>query len=334
MKLATLKNERRDGALVVVSRDLSRWCDAADIAPTLQYALDRWSQLEPALQERDAELEAGEIASEPFDPARCAAPLPRAYQWLDGSAYLTHVERVRAARGAAMPPDAASDPLMYQGDSTYFLGAADPIAVADEAWGIDCEGELAAIVGDVPLGANRDAARKAIRLLVLLNDVSYRNLIPAELAKGFGFVHGKGPTAFAPVAVTPDELGEAWDGRRVALPVRVVVNGTQLGAPDAGRDLAFDFPRLVAHAATTRPLGAGTIVGSGTVSNESPEAGYTCIAEARAVETVAHGAPRTPFLRFGDRVRIEVRDAAGRSVFGAIEQSVVSADGTRGRRRP
>jgi fumarylacetoacetate (FAA) hydrolase len=322
VKLATYKNERRDGSLVIVSRDLARACEVPDIAPNLQYALDRWAQLEMQLSERAAELEHGEIPSDPFDPCRCTAPLPRAFQWLDGSAYLSHAERVRAARGATLPPDATSDPLMYQGDSEYFLGACDPIEALNEDWGIDLEGELAVIVDHVPLGATPDDAAAAIRLVMLANDISYRNVIPRELAKGFGFVHGKGATAFSPVAVTPDELGTSWEGGRVWLPLRVTINGAPFGHPNAGEDLAFSFPRLIAHAATTRPLGPGTIVGSGTVSNAETSAGYTCIAEARAVETVAHGAPRTPFLRFGDRLRIEMLDEDGRSIFGAIDQSV------------
>jgi fumarylacetoacetate (FAA) hydrolase len=333
VKLATLKNERRDGALVVVSRDLSRFCDAADIAPNLQYALDRWAQLEAALQERDAELEAGEIPSEPFDPALCAAPLPRAYQWLDGSAYLSHVERVRAARGAMLPPDAATNPLMYQGDSDYFIGGCDPIEVLSEDWGIDLEAELAVVVDDLPLGATPDDARAAIRLVMLVNDVSYRNLIPGELAKGFGFLNGKGPTAFSPVAVTPDELGSAWDGATVQLPVQVAINGKPFGHPHAGREMAFDFPRLIAHAAKTRPLGAGTIVGSGTISNAAALAGYGCVSEIRAVESVQYGEARTPYLRFGDRVRIEMLDENGRSVFGALDAVVKQGAPSRHRNR-
>jgi fumarylacetoacetate (FAA) hydrolase len=325
VKLATLKDGTRDGRLAVVSRDLTRVCDAADIARTLQHALDNWPAAQPDLAERAAELEDGAIPSDPFEERECMAPLPRAYQWLDASAYLSHVERVRAARGATLPPDAATDPLMYQGDSDYVIGPRDPVEALSEEWGIDLEAELAVVLADVPMGTPAEEAGGAIRLLVLANDVSFRNLIPGELAKGFGFVNGKGATAFSPVAVTPDELGSAWNGRTLQRPLRVAINGRELGRPDAGRDVAFDFPRLIAHAVATRPLGAGTILGSGTISNQDTEAGYSCIAEIRAVETVRHGRPITPFLRFGDRVRIEMLDDAGRSIFGAIDQAVQRA---------
>jgi fumarylacetoacetate (FAA) hydrolase len=259
----------------------------------------------------------------PLDPAALAAPLPRAYQWCDGSAYLHHVELVRKARKAEMPPSLYDDPLMYQGGSDGFIGARDDILVADEAWGIDLEAEVAVIVADVPMGASPDEAREAIRLVTLVNDVSLRNLIPGELAKGFGFLHGKPATAFAPVAATPDELGPAWDGGKLALPLVRHVNDRKLGAPNAGVDMNFDFPRLIAHAAKTRALAAGTIVGSGTVSNRDPAAGSSCLAERRMIETIEKGAPETPFLSFGDRVRIEMLDAEGRSIFGAIDQRVV-----------
>jgi fumarylacetoacetate (FAA) hydrolase len=274
-----------------------------------------------------------QLAIEDFDPARCMAPLPRAYQWADGSAYVNHVELVRRARGAAMPASFWTDPLMYQGGSDAFIGPCDAIEVADEAWGIDLEGEIAVVTGDVPMGASAAEAAEHIRLLMLVNDVSLRNLIPAELAKGFGFFHGKPSTAFSPVAATPDELGPAWQGGRVHLPLLASVNGKPLGRPDAGVDMTFAFPELIAHAAKTRRLGAGTIIGSGTVSNRSEDgpgrpvemggAGYTCLAEVRTVETILEGAPKTPFLKFGDRVRIEMLDAAGRSIFGAIDQKVV-----------
>jgi len=333
MKLASLK-QPRDGRLVVVSRDLSRCADASAVAPTLQAALDAWDSAAPRLQELADALEAGRLAHLPFDPKACAAPLPRAYQWADGSAYVNHVELVRKARGAAMPESFWTDPLMYQGGSDAFLGPCDPLLMADEAWGIDFEAEIAVVTGDVPMGADRDRAAEAIRLLMLVNDVSLRNLIPAELAKGFGFFQSKPSSAFSPVAVTPDELGHAWDGSKVALPLLSHLNGRMFGKPDAGTDMTFDFPTLIAHAARTRPLGAGTIVGSGTVSNKDPDGspgrpiaaggrGYSCIAELRTVETIRDGKPSTPFLAFGDRVRIEMHDAEGRTIFGAIDQEVV-----------
>jgi fumarylacetoacetate (FAA) hydrolase len=327
MKLATLKNDTRDGALVVVSRDLKHATVAYDVAPTLQAALDDWDYLSPQLQNLYDPLNRApqSLGSRVFDlePGQLAAPLPRAYQWLDASAYLAHVELVRKARGATMPPEFKKDPLMYQGDSDWFIGPCDPIEAASEDWGIDLEAEVAVFVDDVPMGVKADTAGEHIRLLALVNDVSLRNLIPAELAKGFGFVHGKAATAFSPVAVTPDELGEAWDGRKLRLPITVSVNDKAFGAPDCGADMQFGFPRLIAHAAHTRPLGAGTVLGSGTISNYGYKAGHACIAELRALETVKKGKPETPFLRFGDRVRIEMLDAAGKSVFGAIDQQVV-----------
>jgi len=260
-----------------------------------------------------------------FDPRACAAPLPRAYQWADGSAYVNHVELVRRARGVPMPESFWHDPLMYQGGSDALLGPCDPILAADEAWGIDFEAEVAVITDDVPMGIAAADAVHHIRLVTLANDVSLRNLIPAELAKGFGFFQSKPATAFAPVAATPDELGEAWDGQRLALPLRSQLNGADFGWPDAGTDMTFGFDRLIAHAARTRRLCAGTIVGSGTVSNRDRSTGSSCIAERRMLETLQYGEPRTPFLRFGDRVRIEMRDSAGRCLFGAIEQRVERA---------
>ena len=335
MKLASVKHGR-DGRLVVVSRDLARAADASAVAPTLQAALDDWHAAEPRLTEIADALEAGRIAHVPFDPAKCAAPLPRSFGWADGSAYVNHVALVRRARGADLPQSFWTDPLMYRGASDGFLGPCDPIQVADPAWGIDLEAELAVIVDDVPQGTGRDQAANTIRLLMLLNDTSFRNLIPAELAKGFGFLQGKGQTTFSPVAVTPDELGTAWDGAKVSLPLVSEVNGEPFGRPNAGVDMTFDFPALIAHAVKTRPLGAGAIIGSGTVSNRDPDGGagrpvaeggvgYSCIAEIRSVETIRFGAPRTPFLSFGDRVRIEMFDAAGKTIFGAIDQEVVPA---------
>ena len=323
MRLATLKRGGRDGTLVLVSRDHARMALAP--IPTLQAALDDWAAARPRLEAAAAALEAG--GGEPFDPQDCHAPLPRAYQWADGSAYLSHMRRVRAARGAEMPPSFAHDPLMYQGGSDSFIGPMDPILVADEAWGVDFEAEVAVITDDVPMGVSvADAARHVV-LVTIVNDVSLRNLIPAELAKGFGFFQSKPSTAFAPLAVTPDALGAAWSGAKLSLPMRVALNGVRFGAPDAGIDLDFDFAALIAHAARTRPLGAGTIIGSGTVSNSDEAAGGTCIQEARVIETVRDGQPETPFLSFGDSVRIEMLAADGTSIFGAIDQRVVRYEG-------
>ena len=332
MKLSSLK-QGRDGRLVVVSRDLTRATDAFFIVPTLQQALDDWEKVEPHLRDLAEQLEHGSVPTFRFHEHDCASPLPRAYQWADGSAYVNHVELVRKARGAEMPESFWTDPLMYQGGSDSFLGPRDPIPAFDEAHGIDFEAEVAVITGDVPMGASRDEAAAAIRLVVLVNDVSLRNLIPAELAKGFGFFQSKPSSALSPVAVTPDELGDAWDGGRLHLPLLSTLNGKPFGRPNAGDDMTFDFPTLVAHAAKTRPLGAGTIIGSGTVSNKDPDGGpgkpvaagglgYSCIAEQRTVETILTGEAKTPFLRFGDTVRIEMKDRAGHSIFGAIEQEV------------
>jgi fumarylacetoacetate (FAA) hydrolase len=324
MKLGSLKAGGRDGTLVVVDRRLERAVAARRIAPTLQAALDDWPRIAPRLRALAEELERGSAAAAfPFDPHALAAPLPRAYQWADGSTYLSHVERVRRARGAEMPASFRSDPLMYQGGSDRFLGPRDPIEVESEDFGIDLEAEVAVIVDDVPMAASAALAADKIALVVLVNDVSLRNLIPAELAKGFGFFHGKPASAFSPVGVTPDELGPAWDGVALHRALRSEVNGRPLGRPDAGADLAFGFPELIAHAARTRALGAGTIVGSGTVSNYDTTKGVSCLAELRVLEALEHGAPRTPFLSFGDRVRIEMLDDEGRSIFGAIDQTVV-----------
>ena len=334
MKLSSL-NQGRDGRLVVVSRDLTRATDAFFIVPTLQGALDDWDRFAPRLRDLSEQLELGSVPSFRFHEHDCASPLPRAYQWADGSAYVNHVELVRRARGAEMPASFWTDPLMYQGGSDSFLGPRDPIPALDEAHGIDFEAEVAVITGDVPMGASRDEAAAAIRLVVLVNDVSLRNLIPAELAKGFGFFHAKPSSALSPAAVTPDELGEAWDGGRLHLPLLSRLNGAPFGKPNAGADMTFDFPALIAHAAKTRPLGAGTIIGSGTVSNKDKGggpgrpiaeggSGYSCIAEQRTVETILTGEARTPFMRFGDTIRIEMKDRAGHSIFGAIEQEVTA----------
>jgi fumarylacetoacetate (FAA) hydrolase len=332
MKLASLKNGTRDGKLVVVSRDLTRYTDASFLVPTLQAALDNWSRLAPHLEALAESLEHGSVPSERFHEHDALSPLPRAYQWADGSAYVNHVELVRKSRGAELPPSFWTDPLMYQGGSDSFLAPRQPIAMADEGWGIDMEGEVAVIVDDVPMGATPDEARGAIRLVMLVNDVSLRRLIPGELGKGFGFFQGKPSSAFSPVAITPDELGEAWDGGKVHLPLCVDINGTPFGRAHAGVDMTFDFPTLIAHAAKTRPLCAGTIIGSGTVSNKldggpgktiaEGGVGYSCLAELRIVETINDGKATSDFLRFGDTVRIEMKDAAGHSIFGAIEQTV------------
>jgi fumarylacetoacetate (FAA) hydrolase len=319
MKFASLKHGR-DGRPVVVSRDLARYLPVQDIAPTLQAALDDWDALAPRLREKAAAVEAGEGTA--FDPAACASPLPRAYQWADGSAYVVHVELVRKARGAELPPSFWTDPLIYQGGSANFIGPRDPIRLGDEAWGIDFESEVAVIIGDVPMGVTPEDAGKHIKLLMLVNDVSLRNLIPGELAKGFGFFQSKTWTAFSPVAVTPDELGDAWNGGSIDLPLSTDLNGANFGHPNARTGMVFGFPQLIAHAAKTRPLAAGTIIGSGTVANGDRSVGSSCIAEQRAIETIETGAPKTPFMKFGDRVRIEMLDKAGASIFGAIDQAV------------
>ena len=323
VKVASLREGGRDGMLVVVDRRLERAVVARGVAATLQAALDDWRRAEPGLRAIAEDLEHG-VASEafPLDPASLAAPLPRAYQWADGSAYLSHVERARKARGAAMPERARVEPLMYQGGSDGFLGPRDPIVVESEDFGIDLEAEVAVIVDHVPMAASPAIAAERIRLVVLVNDVSLRNLIPAEIANGFGFFHGKPASAFSPVAVTPDELGPAWRDGKLHRPLRSEVNGARLGAPNAGVDMTFGFPELIAHAARTRSLAAGTIIGGGTVSNVDRRAGVSCLVEQRVLETLDSGAPRTPFLRFGDRVRIEMLDDEGRSIFGAIDQRV------------
>lgn len=327
MKLATHRDGSRDGVLHVVSRDLSRMVPATGIAPTLQAAIESWNHAAPLLEERYAHLNDGVVAAEVLDANHLESPLPRAYQFLDGSAYLNHVELVRRARGADMPPSFLDDPLMYQAVSDRFLGPRDAIEVADEGHGIDMEAEVAVIVDDVPMGVAPADAGAHIKLLMLVNDVSLRGLIPGELAKGFGFLHGKPRSAFSPVAVTADELGPAWDGGKVHLPLVVQLNEAVIGRANAGTDMNFDLPRLVAHAAMTRPLAAGTIVGSGTVSNKDRAAGVSCLAEIRTIETLDEGQPRTPFMQFGDQVRIEMLDTAGDSIFGAIDQTVIAYAG-------
>ncbi|MFJ5369104.1 fumarylacetoacetate hydrolase family protein [Bosea sp. CER48] len=333
MKLASLAHGR-DGRLVVVSRDLTRATDAFPVVATLQAALDDWGRLAPRLADLAEGLEHGSVPSFRFHEHDCAAPLPRAYQWLDGSAYVNHVDLVRKARGAVMPESFWTDPLMYQGGGDALLGPRQAVLARSEEDGIDFEAEIAVVTDDVPMGASREEALGRIRLVMLANDVSLRNRIPSELAKGFGFVQSKPSSAFSPVAATPDELGAAWRDGKLHLPLLAQVNGALFGKPDAGADMTFDFGTLVAHAAATRKLSAGTIVGSGTVSNRDAGGGpgrpvleggigYACIAEQRTVETIRRGEPKTPFLRFGDTVRIEMKDAAGHSIFGAIEQEVL-----------
>ncbi|ANO51141.1 fumarylacetoacetate hydrolase family protein [Woeseia oceani] len=334
MKLASLK-VGRDGQLVVVSKDLSRYLSAANVAPTLQAALDNWAQARPALEAIASTLETG--GGEPFQPEACASPLPRAYQWADGSAYVNHVELVRKARGAVLPESFWTDPLMYQGGSDSFIGPRDDIRLADEAWGIDFEAEVAVITDDVPMGVSPEAALDHVVMVMLVNDVSLRGLIPGELAKGFGFFQSKPSSAFSPVAVTPDELGDRWQAGKLHLPLLSFLNDQPFGKPDAGVDMTFNFGQLIAHAAKSRPLVAGSIVGSGTVSNlldggpGKPIAeggvGYSCIAEIRTIETIQHGQPSTPFMRFGDRVRIEMQDDSGASIFGSIDQELVKYEG-------
>ncbi len=329
MKLATLK-DGRDGRLVVVSRDLARCASAANVAPTLQAALDSWATARPALESIAAELESG--GGDGFDETTCASPLPRAYQWADGSAYVNHVELVRKARGAEMPDSFWTEPLMYQGGSDSFLGPRDNIPVAELAWGIDFEAEVTVITDDVPMGVTAADAVAHIQLIMLVNDVSLRGLIPGELAKGFGFFQSKPSSAFSPVAITPDELGDSWKNAKVHLPLLSFLNEQAFGRPEAGTDMTFDFGQLVAHAAKSRPLCAGTIVGSGTVSNKldggpgkpiaDGGAGYSCIAEIRTIETINDGKPTTPFMQFGDRIRIEMRDQNDASIFGTIDQIV------------
>lgn len=325
MKLASLKRGGRDGRLAIVNRDLTHCLLVPGIAPTLQAALDDWEQVAPRLAEKALALESAGAGALAFDPAECAAPLPRAYHWVDGSAYVNHVELVRKARGAEMPASFWTDPLVYQGGSDDLLGARDDVPFGDTAWGIDLEAEIAVITGDVPMGTTKEAAPGAIRLIALVNDWSLRNLIPGELAKGFGFYQSKPSTAFSPVVVTPDELGDAWRDCKVHRPLVSRINGREFGHPDAGVDMTFSFAELIAHVTKTRRLGAGAIVGSGTVSNYDRSLGASCLAEKRMLEQIEHGAPRTPFLQFGDRVSIEMFDAAGRSIFGALDNKVVSA---------
>ncbi|MCH9690091.1 MAG: fumarylacetoacetate hydrolase family protein [Gammaproteobacteria bacterium] len=325
MKFATLKsNTSRDGRLCIVSRDLSRAVDATAIAGTLQDALEHWDTVFEALEKMSSELNAGKLQAESFafDPNACSSPLPRAYQWADGSAYVNHVELVRKARNAEIPSNFWTDPLLYQGGSDTFLGPCDPISVRDEAFGIDFEAEIAIITDDVPMGIQSKNASPHIRMLMLVNDVSLRNLIPAEIGKSFGFFQSKPSSAFSPVAITPDELGSSWDGERLHLPLYSYLNNELFGKPNAGIDMTFSFPDLIAHTAKTRHLGAGTIIGSGTVSNTDRSQGSSCIAEKRMLEIIANGKPEQAFMHFGDSIRIEMLDNAGNNLFGSINQTV------------
>ncbi len=323
MKLGSLKEGGRDGTLIVVSRDLGRAVRATGIAATLQQALDDWSNAAPRLNALYESLNAGDADGVfDVDVARLAAPMPRAYEFVDGSAYLPHVERVRRARGAEVPESFYTDPLMYQATSAGFYGPRDTVKVTSEDHGIDLEAEIVVITDDVPMAVTPDQAAGHIQLIGLVNDVSLRNLIPGELAKGFGFLQAKPRSALSPVFVTPDELGDAWQDNKLHLPLLTHINGEWFGAPEAGVDMQFDFSQLVAHAAKTRPLVAGTIVGSGTIANEDTSKGASCFAEKRTVETLEQGAPKTPFMAFGDTVRIEMLDAEGVSIFGAIEQVI------------
>ncbi|QJB69965.1 fumarylacetoacetate hydrolase family protein [Parasphingorhabdus halotolerans] len=335
MKLATLKNNTRDGRLVVVSKDLTRCCEASNIVPTLQAALDDWENCAPKLEALYRDVEHQAVPCERFHEREAHSPLPRAYQWADGSAYINHVELVRKARGAEVPESFYSDPLMYQGGSDAFLGPRDDIPLGDPAWGCDMEGEIAVITDDVPPGVSAADAAGHIKLVMLCNDVSLRGLIPGELAKGFGFFQSKPPSAFSPVCVTPDELGDAWKGSVIHLPLQVDYNREPFGRANAGVDATFSLADLVAHAAKTRPLSAGTIIGSGTVSNQGPDGdpgkpvsegglGYSCIAEIRMIETINTGEAKTPFMSAGDTVKIQMLDADGHSIFGAIRQEVVA----------
>jgi fumarylacetoacetate (FAA) hydrolase len=324
MRLATLRDGSRDGRLVVVRRDGEAFADASRIAPTLQAALDGWRACELGLRALAASVDAGRVSVEPLDPARLLSPLPRAYEWVDGSAYLNHVRLVRKARGAEPPPTLETDPLVYQGGSGVLLAPCEDIPLPDPAWGMDFEAEVCVVLGDVPRGAAAEDAERHVRLLCLANDVTHRNLVPGELAKGFGFFQSKPATAFSPFAVTPEELGDAWRGGRLHLRLSVRWNGAQVGDVDTG-EMHFSFHDLVRHVARTRGFTAGTILGSGTVSNADPARGWSCIAEQRAREMIEHGAPRTRFLEPGDRIEISARDAGGRDVFGTIRQRVVAA---------
>jgi fumarylacetoacetate (FAA) hydrolase len=326
MKLATVVDNvnKRDGQLVVVSRDLKTAVKTTEIAKTMQEAIDNWNVVEPQLRKVAADLENGVLENTfDFSTAHVMSPIPRAYHWVDGSAYVTHVELVRKARGAELPASFWTDPLVYMGASDAFIGPTEDILVENEEWGIDFEAEVAVITDDVPAGTKTDQAHKHIKLVMLVNDVTLRNLIPGELGKQFGFYQSKPWTSFSPVAVTPDELGDSWDGAKVHLPLISTLNGTKIGSPNAGIDMTFDFARLIEHVSKTRSLTAGTIIGSGTVANNGSPDGSSCLAEVRCLETIKNGAPETPFMKFGDTIEIEMLDQEGSSVFGKIKQKVV-----------
>lgn len=325
MKLASLKTGGRDGALVVVSRDLSRMTDAKSVVPTLRDAIENWKQVAPALQELADKIETGDVETIPYDPVKLASPLPRAFQWADGSAYLSHMRLVRKARGVDMPANSETDPMLYQGGGDGFLGPVDPIPCVDTAWGLDFEGEIAVITDDVAMGCTPEQAKSHIKLIMLCNDISLRHVMRPELVKGFGFFQSKPASAFSPVCVTPGELGDAWTGGCINLPLLTTFNGEEYGKVHAGKDLSFEFPDLIAHAARTRDLSAGTIIGSGTVSNENhAEVGSNCLAEKRMIETIRNGEATTRFMEPEDTIRFEMLDGNGQSIFGAIDQTVVS----------
>ena len=330
MKLASLRQGGRDGSLIVVDKALSRFQLVNEIAPTMQAALENWPNCADQLSLIYDELNRNKSFGEPLNFSVLESPLPRAYQWLDGSAYLSHVERVRKARGAEMPPSFLHDPLMYQGGSDTFLPPHSPIYAKDESWGIDFESEIAVVTDDAPVGVSVENAEQHIKLVMLVNDVSLRNLIPSELAKGFGFIHGKPPTTFSPIAVTPDELGEAWRDTKLHLPLLTYLNKQLFGHPNAGDDMQFSFAQLIHHAAKTRPLSAGTVIGSGTVSNKDIETGCSCLAEKRVLEIINSGKATTPFLQFGDEIKIEMFDSASQSIFGAISQKVLAYEDNNG----
>jgi len=321
MKLASLHHQR-DGTLVVVNNSLKTYISAEHISPTLQSALDNWNDCESELETLAEKLEVGAITGLPFSQSACMSPLPRAFHWADGSAYVNHIELVRKARSAEMPESFWTDPLMYQGGSDCFLGPQEDIIATDETWGIDFEAEVAVIVDDVPMGISAKKAEKHIKLVMLVNDVSLRNLIPEELSKGFGFYHAKPSSSFSPLAVSPKTLGDHWDGGKLHLPLRATLNGMLIGQPNAGVDMTFDFGQLISHAAKTRPLCAGTIIGSGTVSNIDKSKGSCCLAEVRMLEVIATGNPITPFMQYGDNIQIEMQNTLGQSIFGKIDQTV------------
>tara|TARA_A100001035_G_scaffold189269_1_gene151066 strand:- start:121 stop:1101 length:981 start_codon:yes stop_codon:yes gene_type:complete len=323
MKLGSISDNSRDGCPVLVDRGLRYMIPVNNVINNWQLAIENWSEVSPKLEKIYEKLDKGlaEGASA-YDRSKLAAPFPRAYQWLDGSAYVTHVELLRKARGVELPANFWLDPLMYQGGSDHFLGPCEPIKIKDINWGVDFEGELAVVVDDVPLGISENKAEQHIKLIMLVNDISLRNLIPDELNKGFGFVHGKPPSAFGPLAITPDTIGQSWKDGKVHLPLLIKLNGKKVGFVNAGVDMTFSFPELVAHAAKTRRLRAGTIIGSGTISNSDQQHGYSCIAEIRMIETINEGAPHTPFLQYGDKITMEMLASDGQSIFGSLEQTV------------